>query len=854
MEMKPATAVTTASRPAGDAEAVVERALGQLDLERKVRLLTGASAWTTHGDAGVGLRPMVLSDGPAGVRGQAWDERDPSINLPSPTAMAASWDERLVGRLAGLLAAEARRKGVDVVLAPTVNLHRTPLGGRHFECMSEDPLLSGRLGTAYVLGLQDHGIGATAKHYVANDSETDRFTVDVRVDERTLRELYLAPFERMVADGGAWLVMAAYNGVNGATMTESPLLAEPLKGEWGFDGVVVSDWVAVRSTVEASAAACDLAMPGPDGPWGAALVAAVRDGRVPEAAIDDKVRRLLRLAARVGALEGAEPAVLATAMAGSGRVTAGAAEGMPNRPGAAHAAAADAEALVREAAAAGMVLVRNEGGLLPLRAGELRRVAVVGPNAAVARTQGGGSAGVYPTSTSSPLDGLRRALGPVVEVAYAPGPPVGSRLSPVTPERVTDPVTGKPGLSVRVLDAGGDLLREEHRTAGRLLLGETLPDGAATVEVRARLRADAAGEWRIGVAGTGVFRLRLDGEPVLDEELRPESTEFAAFLLPAERSVPITLAEGQQVDVVVTHELGEEGRGRLTLGVRPPWGSDAEELERAVAAARDADVAVVVVGTNEQVESEGFDRRSLALPGPQDDLVRAVAAANPRTVVVVNSGAPVALPWRDQVAAVLLAWFPGQEFGNALADVLLGAVEPGGRLPTTWDALEPGAPLASPVPVDGRLEYSEGIHVGYRAWLRAGAEPAYPFGHGLGYTTWSYERIDGPPSLDGVAEEDLTVAVTLRNLGARRGKEVVQVYLDRPGSSVERPAAWLAGFAVVEADPGERVVARVRVARRAFEHWSVSDRAWRAEPGAFRISAGRSVAERPLEAWVELPA
>jgi beta-glucosidase len=862
MEMNPATAATTASQPASEIEAVVERALGRLDLEGKVRLLTGATAWKTHGDPGIGLRPMVLSDGPAGVRGQAWDERDPSINLPSPTAMAASWDERLVGRLAGLLAAEARRKGVDVVLAPTVNLHRTPLAGRHFECMSEDPLLSGRLGTAYVRGLQDRGVGATAKHYVANDSETDRFTVDVRVDERTLRELYLAPFERMVVDGGAWLVMAAYNGVNGATMTESPLLAEPLKGEWGFDGVVVSDWVAVRSTVAAGAAACDLAMPGPDGPWGAALVTAVRDGLVPEAAIDDKVRRLLRLAARVGALEGAEPAVGAAGPdPGADDVApvpnapaAATAAPPPNGPGAATMAPGRAAALVREAAAAGMVLVRNEAGVLPLRVGELRRVAVVGPNAAVARTQGGGSAGVYPTSTSSPLEGLRRALGPAVEVVYAPGPAVGSRLSPVTPERVTDPVTGTPGLSVRVLGTGGERLREEHRTAGRLLLGETLPDGAATVEVRARLRADAAGEWRIGVAGTGVFRLRLDGQPVLDEELRPESTEFAAFLFPAERSVPMTLAAGQQVDVLVTHRLGEEGRGRLTLGVRPPSGSDSEELERAVAAARGADVTVVVVGTNEQVESEGFDRRSLALPGPQDELVRAVAAANPRTVVVVNSGAPVALPWRDRVAAVLLAWFPGQEFGNALADVLLGAVEPGGRLPTTWGALEPGAPKASPVPVHGQLEYSEGIHIGYGAWLRAGARPAYPFGHGLGYTTWSYERIDAPPHLDGVAGEDLTVEVTLRNLGARHGKEVVQVYLDRPGSSVERPAAWLAGFAVVEADPGERVVARVRVACRAFEHWSVPDRAWRAEPGAFRISAGRSVADRPLEARVELAA
>jgi beta-glucosidase len=854
METEP----TTAPQVGSDVEAVVERALGRLDLERKVRLLTGASAWTTYGEEAIGLRPMVLSDGPAGVRGQAWDERDPSINLPSPTAMAASWDERLVRRLAGLLAVEARRKGVDVVLGPTVNLHRTPLAGRHFECMSEDPLLSGRLGTAYVRGLQERGVGATAKHYVANDSETERFAVDVRIDERTLRELYLEPFERMVVDGGAWLVMAAYNGVNGATMTESPLLSEPLKGEWGFDGVVVSDWVAVRSTVAAGGAACDLAMPGPDGPWGAALIAAVRDRRVPEAAIDDKIRRLLRLAARVGALEGVAPAPAAVPRgeatvpaANDSAAVAAAPDGAPG----ARANAAAGEALVREAAAAGMVLVRNDGGLLPLRAAELGRVAVVGPNAAVARTQGGGSAGVYPTATSSPLEGLRRALGPAVRVSYAPGPAVGSRLSPVTPELVRDPVTGTPGLAVRVLGAGGEPLREEHRTVGRLLLGETLPDGAATVEVRGRLRADTAGEWRIGMAGTGVFRLRLDGEQVLDEELAPGSGEFAAFLAPDERSAPVTLAKGQTVDVVLAHELGQEGRGRLTLGVRRPSGSDAEELERAAATARAADVAVVVVGTNEQVESEGFDRGSLALPGSQDDLVRAVAGANPRTVVVVNSGAPVALPWRDQVAALLLAWFPGQEFGNALADVLLGVVEPGGRLPTTWGALEPGAPVPSPVPVDGRLKYAEGIHVGYRAWLRSGAAPAYAFGHGLGYTTWSYERIDAPSSLATLgSDEDLTVAVTLRNLGPRRGKEVVQVYLDRPDSTLERPVAWLAGFAVVETDPGEQVVARVGVSRHAFEHWSVADRGWRAEPGRFRLSAGRSVADRPLEAPIEVPA
>ena len=272
-----------------------------LSLEQKVRLLTGADFWSTHPEPAIGLRRMVLSDGPAGVRGETFDERDPSLSLPSGTALGATWDRDLARRYGAALGAEARRQGVDVVLGPTVNLHRAPSGGRHFESLSEDPLLTAELAAAYVEGVQSHGVGATPKHYVANDAETDRLTVDNRIDERTLREVYLAPFEAAVR-AGAWLVMSAYNSVNGATMSENPLLRSPLGDEWGFDGVVVSDWTAVRSTEAAALAAQDLAMPGPDGPWGDALVAAVREGRVPESAVDEKVERILRLAARVGAL------------------------------------------------------------------------------------------------------------------------------------------------------------------------------------------------------------------------------------------------------------------------------------------------------------------------------------------------------------------------------------------------------------------------------------------------------------------------------------------------------------------------------------------------------------------------
>ena len=293
--------------PLTDGGADLRSRVARLSLEQKVRLLTGADFWALYPEPDAGLRRVVLSDGPAGVRGETWDERDTSANVPSPTALAATWDGERVEAIGRLLAHEARRKGVDVLLAPTVNLHRTPFGGRHFECFSEDPLLTARIGVAYVRGLQSCGVGATVKHFIGNDSETERMTVDVRIDERTLRELYLAPFEAIVREAGAWSVMASYNGVNGATMTESPLLRDILHDEWGYDGLVMSDWTAARSTEPAARAALDLVMPGPAsrfGPWGDALAEAVRDGRVDEALIDDKVLRILRLAARVGGLTG----------------------------------------------------------------------------------------------------------------------------------------------------------------------------------------------------------------------------------------------------------------------------------------------------------------------------------------------------------------------------------------------------------------------------------------------------------------------------------------------------------------------------------------------------------------------
>jgi beta-glucosidase len=369
----------------------------------------------------------------------------------------------------------------------------------------------------------------------------------------------------------------------------------------------------------------------------------------------------------------------------------------------------------------------------------------------------------------------------------------------------------------------------------------------AVIEVAARLRARVGGEHGIGVAGTGEFRLTAGDTVLVDERILPDTDDAAGLLAAPQRAGQLEMAEGEEVELTVVHRL-EAGAAAasVTLAVEEPSPPEEEELAQAVALAADADVAVVVVGTTEEIESEGYDRASLALPGRQDELVLAVAAANPRTVAVVNAGSPVDLPWREQVPAILLSWFPGQEFGHALADVLLGRVEPGGRLPTTWPAREADVPVLDTRPVAGRLEYREGLHVGYRAWARAGTEPAYPFGHGLGYTTWTYQDLKTPTAVAPGAE--VVATVRLANRGPRPGREVVQAYLSRPDSAVERPALWLAGFAVVDADPGQEVAAELRLAPRAFQHWSPETGTWETEPGPYQVTAGPSSADRPLTA------
>ncbi|MFZ0920822.1 MAG: glycoside hydrolase family 3 C-terminal domain-containing protein [Candidatus Dormiibacterota bacterium] len=832
------------------------RLLARLSLEQKVRLLTGADAWTLYAINAVGLRSMVVSDGPSGVRGRRFDPGNPSSSLPCPVALGATWDEGLVSDVARALGEEARSRGVDVLLAPTVNIVRTPLSGRGFECFSEDPVLTARMAVAYVRGVQDSGVGATAKHYVGNDSETDRRTYDARISQQVLRELYLAPFEACVFEADVALVMAAYNSVNGHSMTANPtLLRDLLKDEWGFQGVVVSDWSATRTTEATALAGLDLVMPGPRGPWGDQLVAAVRGGAVPEVVVDDKVVRLLRLARRVGALNGMFDGE------------------SPDGTGAHHPAAQVRAGgtfidplLLREVTSRSFVLLRNQDGLLPVKPDEMRRVALIGPNAVEPQTQGGGSVRVLPVVRPGLADSLL-TLGEFDAVDVHQGCLTWATIPQPRDGSLRDPVSGAPGVHVEVRDADGTLRHDASSASSVLTWWDGLPAAVhlpgSELVIRGRYRASVDGPHVIGVAGVGVLSIAIDGS-VLAEATTLHPTEIVeAFSRPPELRVPIELHAGSEVEIRAAYRPNvrgpEAGFVTMRLGVTPRLDEN-RLLDEAISSAREADVAVIVVGSAEGTESEGYDRDTLSLPGRQDELVRRVAAVQPNTVVIVNSGMPVLMPWVDDVAAVIQAWLPGQAFGEALTDCLLGVVEPGGRLPISIPRGAADSPVLDATPKGGELAYSEGLLVGYRGYDRSGREPLFCFGHGLGYTQWSYESLvlgaEGSGA-EGLAEglnenEELPVTVTVRNTGGRRGREVVQVYLEAPDDDPSRPLRTLAGFATVDVDPGEVGEVPVVVPARAFARFDPDEGDWVWRPGTYNVRVGRSSRDLRLSSPVEL--
>ncbi|MCY3659376.1 MAG: glycoside hydrolase family 3 C-terminal domain-containing protein [Caldilineaceae bacterium] len=796
----------------------IEQILDQLTREEKATLTAGETLWNIGGVDRVGLPAMKVSDGPNGARGTFGGDQTAAC-FPCGSALAATWDKELLVRIGGELALEAASKGVSVLLAPTINIHRTPLNGRHFECLSEDPYLSGKLASAYVQGLQDGGVAACPKHYVCNDSEYQRMTLDVVVDERTLREIYLLPFEIVFKEGGAWACMAAYNQVNGEFAASSGyLLTDVLKDEWGFDGIVMSDWFGTKSTVGCFEGGLDLEMPGPGIMMGTSLLPRLEAGELNDADLDDKVRRYLRLAGRTGVLDGK------TFGAETSRNEAG------------------TRALARRAAAESFVLLKNERGALPLDANAIDNIAVIGPNARTGSLMGGGSAMVKPPYTSNPLEAIREVLGDTTEIRYAQGC-ANHRFCPLVEAEMVD--DGSSSLTIEYFnqpDFKGRPIAIESRDSSEIFWFGHLPDGVEpgfSARVSFDFTPRDTGTYEFGLYTLGLGRLYVGGDPVVNlwEEYEQGDTFFG--MGSPEKRAQCHFETGSSTKVVLEFMCmpGTPVAG-LRLGVAPPLPGNAIEL--AANDAAEADAAIVVVGLNQDWEGEGHDRGHMDLVGEQDALVSAVAARNSRTIVVVNAGSPVHMPWIDEVAAVLFAWFPGQEFGNALTDVLWGSTNPSGRLPVTLPKHIADTPGYVNYPGEkGQVRYGEGLFVGYRHYDARNLAPLFPFGHGLSYTDFTYSnpRAEGSPH-DG--EQGLHVFVEVTNSGARPGAEVVQLYVGHNDSQVARAPRELKAFERIELEPGETRTVEFLLSGRDLSYYDVRAEDWRAQPGQYRLDIGAS--------------
>lgn len=789
--------------------------LDAMTLDEQVSLLTGADFWCTVAIPRLGIPAIKVTDGPNGARGGIFNGGPKTACFPVAIALGSTWDPALVAEAGHALAEESKLKGATVLLAPTVNLHRSTLNGRNFECYSEDPFLTGEIACGYIRGLQDNGVAATIKHFVCNDSEVERMSIDSVVDERTMRELYLVPFEKAVKEANVQAVMTSYNRINGDFAGDNaPLVRDILRGQWGFDGLVMSDWFAEHSTDKSTTAGMDLEMPGTTRHRGEALVQAVREGRVSADDVRACAGRVLRLVERVGGF--ASPGIPDER-----------AEDSPER-----------RALIRRLGSEGCVLLKNDGDLLPL-AGTARTIALIGPSAETARIMGGGSANVNAMHRITPRQGLEAQTdATILSVTGADcyrWVPALQQPMDVTFFHSTD-LSGEPALSVT------------YPSTEKLWAGHVEPGiDPLHFSARATLRfvPPADGDYLISLTSAGLARVFVDGEPVVEawESWSRGDTYFTFGCNERIASRPLRAGQAVQISAEFSSPTSVDvGFKALRLGVHLPRGE--ADLQAAEAAAQQADVALVFIGLDNEWDCEGLDRPDMQLPHLQNALVERVVAANPNTIVVLQTGAPVELPWLDQVPAVLQAWYPGQECGHAIADVLTGRAAPGGRLPQTWPkrladvVTSNGDPLRYPG-VGGRVVYDEGVFIGYRHHDTHGVAPMFPFGHGLSYTSfaWGDVRVDRS---DIEAGGSVTVSVDVTNTGSRAGAEVVQLYVSDPVSGASRPAQELKGFAKLALQPGETGTATITLGMRAFAWFDTARGGWVAEAGAFGLRVGAS--------------
>ena len=833
----------------------IDAALAALSLDDKCRLVAGRTTWRTQAFPDAGVPQLKMSDGPNGVRGEGHGgSGTPGVVLPSGITTGATWDPELAAELGALIGTEAVRKGAHIVLGPTVNLHRTPVGGRTFECYSEDPELTGALASAWVRGVQSHDVAVTVKHFVANDTEIERMSVDVDVDERTLRELYLRPFERTVKDARAWGIMSSYNKIAGEHAAQNRhLLTDILRDEWGFDGFVVSDWYGVHDAAPAANAGLNLEMPGPVRIYGDKLVSAAERGEVGEAQIDRLVRDMLLLANRVRADER----------------SADVAEQSIDDPA--------ERALTRRAAVAGTVLLRNApiartsqsapAPVLPIDASSIQRVAVIGPNADIDRCMGGGSASLTPFGHRTLLAAIIERIGPGTatdaDITYEPGARI-DRLTPVVRKGQLLSPTGERGLTVSYIngrDWTGDAVLEQPTSTTLVRFFGSVPAGVDPRKFSARVEGsfvpDVDGRHTIGVVSTGPMAVAVDTGNGLEEVLAdremtlPRSEEFFGYgSIEVTHDIECRAGEAVPLHIGFATASGN-GFAAIRVGIRSP--EPADLMERAVAAAADADLAVLMVGTNDEWETEGHDRTTMDLPGRQDELVRRVVRANPNTAVIVNAGSPVTMDWADpndpdSAPAILTSFFAGQEQAEALVDVLLGVADPGGRLPTTIPERLADHPAFLHHHPDhdstgaGTQRYGEGLFMGYRSYDARGLRTRFPFGHGRSYGTADWgEPVASPTSI--ATGDTVTVSMPVTATGGRDATVVVQGYVAPVDPSAVRPPKELKAWAKLVVPEGSTADATLHFGPDAFHCWDTATGAWTIEPGDYDLVIAASAAD-----------
>jgi beta-glucosidase len=808
-------AISYAQAPVPDSPAIEQRIdtmLQKLTLAEKVHLLGGTDEMFTFAAPSIGLPQLKMSDGPMGVR--TWG---PDTAYPAGVALAATWDPKLAEREGVVLGEDARARGVNFLLGPGINIYRAPMDGRNFEFFGEDPYLASQMDVAYIDGVQSQGVCAVVKHFVANNSEYDRHNLNTVIDERTLRELYLPAFKAAVQQGHVCSVMDSYNLVNGEHSTQSKTLnIDILKKEWGFKGLLMSDWDATYDGVAAANGGLDLEMPFAKEMTAQTLLPAVKSGAVTEATIDDKIRRLLRVSLEYGFLD--RPQI-------DNNIS------LDNQHG---------QQVALEGARESLTLLKNQDDLLPLSAANIHTIAVIGPDASPAVPGGGGSSFVTPFQATSILDGLSDSLAGKVNVLYARGIPSpedifsGTAFTDLKREVFQgEDTTGTPEVSnPQIIDDW------------RIDMFTPPAQHPETVRYTGTYTPKESGPYLFLVAATGedYYQLQVDGKTVLDQPHREGQ---------APRTVTLPLQAGQPIHFTLIYHPHSTDLC-MGFGIRSEQDLISADAKKIAAS---ADAVVVNVGFDPSTESEGFDR-TFELPFGQDALIRAVSAVNKHTIVVITAGGGVdAQSWITSVPAVLHNFYPGQAGGTALAEVLFGERAPEGRLPfsftRSWavdpvhNTYYPNPSIAGPHPT---VDYTEGLFNGYRYYtsehLTADQQPLFPFGFGLTYTTFRYGHIKAVVAGKGDATT-VNVSLYVTNTGKRAGSDVVQLYVGDPSATVKRPAKELKGFERVTLEPGATQHVEFKLTSHDLAYYSVAKHDWQVDPGLFQAYAGGNSAETP---------